>query len=187
MDNFPNLITERLILNQPKESDIDDLILLLNQTSEFSENTLSMPFPYKKEDAEFWIKMSENGFKNKDAFVFAIRNKENLKLIGGMGLHGITAHQKAEIGYWIRKDFWKKDIATEALKAVIDFGFRNLNLNKLYASHYPHNPASGKVMQKAGMQYEATLKQEYCKNGKFLDVVRYCLLSQNYQNLAEIL
>lgn len=176
MEDFPILHTERLILNQPQEADIDDLILLLNQTTEFFENTLTFPYPYKKENAEFWIKMSENGFENKDAFVFAIRDKKNFKIIGGIGLHGILIHQKAEIGYWIAKDFWAKGIATEALKAVIDFGFNDLNLNKLYATHYPHNPASGKVMQKCGMVYEARLNQEYCKNGNFLDVIRYCIL-----------
>lgn len=175
MNNFPTLYTERLILNQPKESDIDDLILLLNQASEFSKNTLAMPFPYKREDAEFWIKMSENGFENKDAFIFAIRNKENLKLIGGMSIKIFIPHQKAEIGYWLGKSFWNKGLVTEALKTVINFGLRDLNLNKLFATHYPHNPASGKVMQKAGMHYEATLNQEYCKNGNFLDVIRYCI------------
>ncbi len=179
MNNFPTLYTERLILNQPKKSDIEDLIFLLNETSEFYENTITFPYPYKKENAEFWIKMSENGFENKDHYVFAIRDKENLKIIGGIGLHGISIHQKAEIGYWIAKDFWNKGITTEALKEIIHFGFKSLKLNKLYASHYPHNPASGKVMEKCGMIYEARLNQEYFKNGKFLDVIRYSIFKNS--------
>lgn len=187
MDDFPNLVTERLVLNQPTESDIDDVIFLLNQTPDFSDNTLSMPFPYKKGDAEFWIKMSENGFENKDVFVFAIRDKKSLKLIGGIGLNLIPAHQKAEIGYWIAKDFWNKGIATEALKSIIDFGFNDLNLNKLYATHYPHNPASGKVMVKAGMKMEAVLKEEIAKNSKFMDLIRYTILKNDYYNLPKIL
>lgn len=180
MQQFPQLESERLILNQPNSEDTADLILYLNQTSEFADNTLTMPFPYTEESAQFWLKMIEDGFEKKDAFVFGIRKKENLKLIGGIGLHLVVPHQKAELGYWIAKDFWNQGYATEAAKTVVEFGFRILNLNKIYASHYPHNPASGKILQKIGMQYEATLKDEVLKKEKFLDLIRYSILKNNY-------
>ena len=180
MEIFPEITSERLILDQPLEKDRADLIFYLNETSEFSENTLSMPFPYTNDSADFWFKMSSEGFENKNAYIFAIRLKETEKIIGGIGLHLTPQHQKAEAGYWIAKDFWNKGYATEALKILLKFGFESLHLNKIYATYFPHNPGSGKIMEKCGMKFEATLKQEYVKNGNFMDVKRYFLLKEDY-------
>ena len=65
MQNFPEITTERLILNSPKESDRENLLIYLNETPEFSENTLSMPFPYTDESADFWFRISKEGLKIK--------------------------------------------------------------------------------------------------------------------------
>ena len=73
-----------------------------------------------------------------------------------MGLIGIhhwdKANQKAEIGYWLGKEFWNKGYVTEAMAEVLAFGFKVLNLNKMFANFFPHNPASGRVMEKSGMR-----------------------------------
>lgn len=180
MENPITLKTKRLLLNRPTESDLEDILFYLNQTSAFSENTLNMPFPYTKADAQFWFKMIEDGLKNEEAYIFGIRDKANLKLIGGIGLHLDKRHHKAELGYWIAKDFWNKGYATEAAKELIKFGFVNLKLNKIHATHYPWNPASGEIMKKCGMTQEAILKQEYFKNGEFRDMIRYSILAEQY-------
>ena len=184
MTNFPTLETERLILNRPTENDLGDLILHLNSDNVFSENTLNIPFPYQNENAEFWIhELVNKGFEEKKNFTFAIREKENPKLIGAIGIHLDKVHLKAEIGYWIGKEFWNKGFVTEAVREIIRFGFQDLGLNKIYATHFPHNPASGKIMQNCGMKLEATLKQEYFKNGKPIDVLKYSILKQDFVNL----
>lgn len=184
MTNFPTLETERLILNRPTENDLGDLILHLNSDNVFSENTLNIPFPYQNENAEFWIhELVNKGFEEKKNFTFAIREKENPKLIGAIGIHLDKLHLKAEIGYWIGKEFWNKGFVTEAVREIIRFGFQDLRLNKIYATHFPHNPASGKIMQNCGMKLEATLKQEYFKNGKPLDVLKYSVFNQDFLNL----
>lgn len=180
MQNFPEITTQRLILNQPVETDRKNLLLYLNETPEFAENTLSMPYPYTNESADFWFKMSQEGFEKKDAFIFAIRDKETLKLMGGIGLHLTPQHHKSEVGYWIAKPFWNKGYVTEALKAVLKFAFEELKLNKVYASYYPHNPASGKIMEKCGMKHEAFLKEEYYTLGRYLDVNRFSILKSDY-------
>ena len=177
MQNFPTLSTERLVLSQPIVSDLEDVVFQMNSTSEISENTLSLPFPYREENAHFWFKMAEDGFANKDAFIFGIREKENLKLIGAVGLHLDVAHHKAEVGYWLGKSFWNNGYVSEALQEVLKFGFEELKLNKIYASHFHHNPASGKVLEKNGFVFEAELKQEILKNGKYLDLFRYALFN----------
>lgn len=180
MNTFPQLSTARLLLSQPTVADLEDIIFYLNQTSEFAENTLSISFPYEKKDAEFWLKMADEGFEKKDAFIFGIREKENLKLIGGIGLHCLLEHNKAEVGYWLGKPFWNKGYVSEALKEVLKFGFETLKLNKMYASHFIHNPASGKVLIKNGFQHEGILRQEILKNGRYLDLVRFGYLKEDF-------
>ena len=166
--DFPTLETKRLILNQPTESDLEDLSFHLNQTSEFAENTLNIPHPYLEEDGRFWIEEIVNkGFESKTNFTFAIREKENLKLIGGIGIHTDRGFNKAEAGYWLGKDFWNKGYVSEALEEILRFGFEHLNLNKIYATHFPHNPASGNVMQKVGMQQEGVLRQDVLKGNNY--------------------
>ena len=115
--------------------------------------------------------------KKKKPFIFGIREKENLKLIGAVGLHLDVAHHKAEVGYWLGKSFWNNGYVSEALQEVLKFGFEELKLNKIYASHFHHNPASGKVLEKNGFVFEAELKQEILKNGKYLDLFRYALFN----------
>jgi acetyltransferase, GNAT family len=181
--DFPVLTTERLILSRPVEGDMQHIIHYLDSDKVYSENTANMPYPYKEADAEFLIhEVVDKGFENKTDFVFAIRNKENGLIMGLIGIHHWDkANQKAEIGYWLGKEFWNKGYVTEAMAEVLAFGFEVLNLNKMFANFFPHNPASGRVMEKSGMKQEAVLRQEIYKNGKFLDFVRYSILKEDFK------
>ena len=69
---------------------------------------------------------------------------------------------------------------TEALRLILDFGFKSLKLNRIEAQHEVDNPASGAVMRKAGMTYEGTLRQRLCNKGKFVDVALYAALRSEY-------
>lgn len=75
MQNFPTIKTKRLLLNRPTENDLEDLLFQMNSTPEISENTLTIPFPYKEENAKVWFTMIGEGFEKKDAFIFGIREK----------------------------------------------------------------------------------------------------------------
>ena len=180
---FPVLITERLILSRPVEGDMQHIIHYLDSDKIYSENTANIPYPYKEADAEFLIHgVVDKGFENETDFVFAIRNKENGLIMGLIGIHHWDkANQKAEIGYWLGKEFWNKGYVTEAMAEVLAFGFKVLNLNKMFANFFPHNPASGRVMEKSGMKQEAVLRQEIYKNEKFLDFVRYSILKEDFK------
>ncbi|MBW8359927.1 MAG: GNAT family N-acetyltransferase [Weeksellaceae bacterium] len=183
MQKYPELQTDSLLLNQPTESDLDDFILQINSTEDFSKNLFNIPFPYTREDADKWFAACNAGIESGESWRFAIREKAVGKLIGIIGLHHNMEHHKAEIGYWLGREYWGKGYLTEALKAVLIFGFGELKLNKLYATHFLYNPASGRVMQKAGMEYEGLLKQEYFHQGEFLDVHRYFMLSSQFDTL----
>ena len=180
---FPVLTTERLMLSRPVEGDMQHIIHYLDSDKIYSENTANIPYPYKEADAEFLIhEVVDKGFENETDFVFAIRNKENGLIMGLIGIHHWDkANHKAEIGYWMGKEFWNKGYVTEAMTEVLAFGFKVLNLNKMFAVFFPHNPASGRVMEKSGMRQEAVLRQEIYKNGKFLDFVRYSILKEDFK------
>ena len=173
--------TSQLLLNLPTEKDLVDFLAQINSTDEYSKNLFNIPYPFPKENALKWLQNCAQGIESGETIRFAIREKEVRKLIGTIGLHLNKEHQKAELGYWLGKNFWRKGYLTEALKAVLEFGFKELNLNKIYATHFLFNPNSGKVMLKAGMKFEGLQKQEYLQHGEFLDVNRYSLLKQDFK------
>ena len=85
--------------------------------------------------------------------------------------------QKAEIGYCIGKSWWHQGIMSEALKAVMDYLFDEVGMNRLEAKHDPRNPHSGGVMKKCGMKYEGTTRQSEWNNQGLCDVCHYSMLA----------
>ncbi len=74
--------------------------------------------------------------------------------------------------------YWGQGFATEASRAVVRFGLETLGLNRLYAHHMARNPASGRVLERIGMQREGVLRRRVRKWGRFEDVVIYALLRE---------
>ncbi|GEN72124.1 GNAT family N-acetyltransferase [Chryseobacterium lathyri] len=173
LKEFPAIETERLILSQLKEEDLPFVTEYL-QDKIFSDVTSNIPYPYTGEHARFWMKMSWESFENNTGYTFAVRNKEG-QILGAIGLHD-RDDDKAELGYWMGKPFWNKGYITEAATALIDFGFNELQINKIYATYFLDNPASGRIMEKIGMEKEALLKQHLKKDGKYIDVMMYSIL-----------
>ena len=91
-------------------------------------------------------------------------------------------HERAEIGYCMGYDYWNKGIMSEAAKAVIDYLFREVGVNRIDISHAVKNPASGRVAQKCGLTYEGT-KREYFRSsaGEFLDISYYGILRSEWE------
>ncbi len=176
MKEFPVLTTKRLLLNQLQESDISEIVHLLNEP-EYAKHTLTMPYPYLAKNAKFWLGLAQKGFEQKDKYIFAIRLKDEPKIIGGIDLGINLLHNKAELGYWIGKPYWGQGYMTEAGKAVVEFGF-DLGLKKIFASHFSTNPASGRVMLKLGMQKEGVLKCHTKKGDTYQDHVLYAIINE---------
>ena len=84
-----------------------------------------------------------------------------------------------EIGYWVGLPYWNRGYATEASAALLDFGFDVLGLNRILARHITRNPASGRVMQKVGMEFEGISRQHFLARGQFEDVACYAILSSD--------
>ena len=84
--------------------------------------------------------------------------------------------KRAEMGYWVGRKYWKQGIATEAAKAMLEFGFKKLGLHSVIARYFDINPASGRVMEKCGMKYEGTLRSSDWNNQGICDASYYALL-----------
>jgi len=173
MEFSPQLETERLILSSLEEKDIPFITEYL-QEKIISENTSHIPYPYSEDYARNWLNMAGDALATKSGYAFAIREKEG-KIIGAIGIHD-RGDDKAELGYWIALPYWNKGFATEAAKAVLNFGIKELKLHKIYATHFLHNPASGKILEKIGMQNEAILKHHLKKGDQYLDVQMYSVI-----------
>lgn len=188
MKPFPQLITERLILDQIKPSDIPNIVAYAGNPN-ITETTRTMPHPYFDEDAIAWMNMANNGFKEGDLYIFAIRQKETLNFIGGIGLTLDIDNNRAELGYWLAEPFWNKGYTTEAVQCILEFGFKTLNLNKITAVYLTTNEASGKVMIKNGMIKEGELldhdikKDHTVSDGKYVSLFQYRMLKTEYQQL----
>ena len=112
-----------------------------------------------------------------DPSSFAIERLSDHRMIGTIGFMWINCeHRSAEVGYSLSRDCWNQGYATEALRAVLRFGFNTLRLNRIEAQHELDNPASGRVMEKCGMRCEGTLRQRVFNKGRFSDVRLYAIL-----------
>jgi ribosomal-protein-alanine N-acetyltransferase len=184
MKAFPELNTNKLKLRKIRPQDLSSLLQYCNN-KKISDQILNIPYPYQEEDAIFRMNFVLQGFKNKERYVFAITLKEKDELIGEIGLHLDKGNDSAQLGYWIGEPFWGQGIVTEAAGAILQFGFEALKLNKIYATHYPDNKASAKVMLNNKMIKEAELKEHYKINGAFRDVVQCRLTKKEYEKLQE--
>lgn len=185
MDKLPEILTERLVLKALSFKDIPQIVAYAGN-KKIAEKTLNIPHPYEEKDAIFWINSANQGFENKSQFTFGIRAKSKDQFIGGIGLKVNKRFQRAEMGYWIAEPFWNKGYATEAAGGILKFGFDQITLNKIYATHLLENPASGRVMIKNGMIKEGTLIDHAKKGDVFLSLMQYRLTKKEFENRHEM-
>lgn len=176
----PSFYTDRLLLRPFALTDAADVQKLAG-AREIADTTLRIPHPYEDGMAEQWISCHEEQFEAGTKVVFAIELAATDGLAGAVGLEIDRPFAKATLGYWIGKPFWNQGYATEAAKAIVDYAFRDLGLNRIASSHLTRNPASGRVMQKIGMAHEGTLRQDTIKWDVYEDLHVYGLLKEDWE------
>lgn len=161
-----------------KPEDKEKLAELLNNQNILNNLRDGIPFPYTAEDAEHFIRSMLSADKTQ-TFAFAITaNGETVGSIGafrGNNIHACTA----ELGYYIGERFWGKGIATCAVKQICDYMFKNTDIIRIFAEPFARNAASCRVLEKAGFQYEGTLRNNAVKNGSVLDMKLYAILKED--------
>ena len=113
-----------------------------------------------------------------ETFAFAITVDNTV--IGSIGIfrQENIHRQTAELGYYIAEEYWGKGIMTEAVRQICEYVFRESDIIRIYAEPFVYNIASCRVLEKAGFQYEGTLRSNAVKNGKVMDMKMYSLLKE---------
>ncbi|NMD37882.1 MAG: GNAT family N-acetyltransferase [Christensenellaceae bacterium] len=183
-NNLPKIITQRLILRPANIKDAND-IYEYSKDEKVAEHVLWSAHKSLGETKQY-LKQMIKLYKNGSPSSFVIVLKSTGRVIGTIGFMSINPeHSSAEVGYSMARDMWGKGIMTEALKALIGFGFQTLRLNRIDAMHDCNNPSSGRVMQKCGMKFEGCLRQKVYNKGKFVDVNLYSILWEDYKKEIE--
>ena len=173
--DLPTTGTDRLILRPFTLADAPDVHRLVGDW-DIASTTLLIPHPYEYWMAEEWIGARQSQFDLGQQVNFAITLRSSESLVGGISMAINQTDEHGELGYYIGKPYWNNGYATEATQAVITYGFAVLGLRRIFAAHFARNPASGRVMQKAGMIYEGCLKQHVKKWDAFEDMMYYGII-----------
>jgi len=177
---FPVLETERLIL---REMTLADAVAFFQiRGNEKAMKYLDRPLATTVLDAIALIEKRVAMEISQTGLGWAITLKTTGEMIGDMGFYRLDGENyKSEIGYIFKPDFWLKGYGTEALKAVLKFGFEILKLNKIEADINPENLASIQLVLKSGFKKEAHLRENLLFEGKFLDSLIFGLLKEEWQ------
>ncbi|AIC92765.1 GNAT family N-acetyltransferase [Shouchella lehensis] len=170
------LTTNRLKLRLFQEEEAEHIAALCNNYAIY-RSTLTMPYPYTVDDARLWMKNHQENIEQEKRYELAVTCRKSGMLYGAIMLNPNYQHKHGEMAYWIGEPYWGKGYGTEALRAMIDFAFTEKNLHRVYARYFKSNPASGRVMEKAGMTKEGILKNHVSKEGAFEDLVYYGMVN----------
>ncbi len=143
----PVLVTGRLLLRAPRESDLQSLVLLADNRH-VAQMLARMPHPYGEAEARSFLAMT--GLK-RPGVSYALTLAGTGTFVGCAGLN--AKDRGLELGYWIGEPYWKRGFATEAAHALVDLAFRSTGIAVLHASARVINPASRRVLHKCGFQY----------------------------------
>lgn len=173
--HLPTLETQRLLLRPMRMSDARDLFA-------YASDPLVSRYVLWDTHKTLWqsrqfLRQARRQYRKGLPASFAIALRDSGRMIGTIGFMWVNPeHGSAEVGYSLNRDYWNQGLTTEALRAVVAFGFDVLQLHRIEAQHDTENPASGRVMAHVGMRYEGTLRQRLRNKGRYVDVALYAIL-----------
>ena len=176
------LETQRMIL---RRFTMDDVQAMFDNWAGDPEVTkyLTWPTHDSVEVSAMVMKDWVAGYEKPDHYKWAMTLKETGELIGDISACHVHNHVRAaEIGYCMGKRWWGTGLMTEALRAVVDYLIGQAGMNRVCARHDVRNIGSGRVMQKAGMTYEGTLRQFDRNNAGICDTAYYSILAEEWKH-----
>src|SRR5687768_4299093 len=179
--DLPTLETERLLLRKMRLDDADDLFEYAADP-EVSTYTTWGPHHSIHDSREFLTRIV-GLYRNSELSEWGVEHKADAKFIGTCGFVDWSPyHSRAEIGYAMSRKYWGQGLMTEAAVAVIAFGFRNMQLNRVEARCRIDNIGSARVMEKSGMTYEGILREHMYAKGRYDDLKIYSILRRDWEN-----
>ena len=171
------LETARLILRRAQLSDAQ---AMFDNWASDPEVTKYLTWPtHENVAATRWVLENWNGqYDNDECYLWLITLKGEDLPIGSISVVSLDNRiRNAEIGYCIGGAWWHRGFTSEAMRAVIDYLFDEVGMNRIEARHDPRNPHSGEVMRKCGMQYEGTARAADRNNQGICDACHYAILA----------
>lgn len=180
LDPFPQLESGRLILREITEADVQELYAL--RSNEEAMKYLDIPKLADLQAALLHIRKLAAWREEKVSVSWGIALKEDPKLIGTILFKNIlAAHHRAEVGYMLMPQYWRRGIAREALHAVLNHGFNTMQFHSIEAVVNPDNQASIRLLEQQHFIREGYFRENYYFEGKFLDSAVYSLLRSSYR------
>lgn len=182
---FPRLETERLILRQLTKQDADDLYKFLHDYEVMKD--LGMEPCTSLEQIHDLIDWYDYSFQEQQTMRLGIEHRETGRIIGTCGIHSWEPHdERAEVVCVLDKQYWRQGIMSEALSAVIDYGFEELDLFRIQSKVEPQNTASKALMEKMGMRQEGLLRAYVFVFGEHRDNVMYSILRSEWEEMRRL-
>ena len=175
------LVTKRLILRDVFTKDAGDIAE--NANDKEIGNFTTVPYPYTIKNAKLFVKKNNSDKKKKPRkeYGFGITLKGKNRVIGLISLMKVSnVDKKAEIGYWLGKKYRKQGVLSEAEKAILNFGFNKLKLNKIYGKALTKNTGSNKLFKKFKFRKIGLLKEDVIKKGNKKDMYYWELLKSDW-------
>jgi [ribosomal protein S5]-alanine N-acetyltransferase len=162
---------EPIILRAWRRSDIPSLVRYANNRKIWLNLRDIFPHPYTQAAADRWIAICESNQGPTTNFAIELQGEA----IGGIAFRFLddVNCKTAVIGYWLGEPFWGRGIATTALKQTTDYAFQSFSLERLEATVFEWNPASARVLEKAGYVLEGRLRRSIFKDGRLADSLLY--------------
>jgi len=163
----------RSLLRPWKPGDEESLVRHANSRAIWRNLRDAFPHPYTLADATRWIEIA-NPAKPITNFAIVVDGEA----VGAIGLvlKNDVFRRSAEIGYWLGEEYWGRGIVTEAVRAVTDYAFTTFDLCRVFAGVFEWNPASMRVLEKAGYEFESRMKKSVTKDGETIDELIYAII-----------
>jgi len=175
------LKTARLQLRPVELSDAPEIQKAAGMRG-ISDTMISLPHPYPEGEAERYFERKKEELKEGKSVTFVIEKKAEEGFCGIIELRAIDhEHSLGELSFWLAKSAWGKGYMSEVVQVVVQYGFEELRLNRLYAFHMIRNPATGRVLEKNGFLREGLLRQRVKKWGQYEDVAIMALLRRDWR------
>jgi len=177
LKDLPILETERLILRKMTLEDAEAIFAYASDP-EVSRYTL-WEAHRSIEDSRAFLELEVSKRESGGEPDWGIVYKGDHRLVGTCGIISWEPHHaRAEIGYALSREYWGRGLMPEAARAMIRFGFERMSLNRIEARCIAENAASARVMEKAGMTHEGTLRQRELIKGAYRDIEVYAVLRE---------
>ncbi|MFB3816204.1 MAG: GNAT family N-acetyltransferase [Candidatus Methylomirabilales bacterium] len=165
----------RCLLRPWRDGDQEALVRHANNRNVWINLRDRFPHPYTRSDAEAWLRLMAQ-LPPGTQFAVEVEGEAG----GGIGLdlQPDVHRRSAEIGYWLGEQFWGRGIMTEAVVAVTAHAFASFDLCRVHACVFAWNPASSRVLEKAGYQLEGRLRKSVTKAGQTIDQLIYAIVRE---------